>query len=492
MTDVFAILWFDTEDFITPESDDIPRRIALLMSKHRVRVVFKIVGEKLRVLKKRGRSDVLSALARHDIGYHSNLHSVHPIMSEYVGNLGWKEGADEFEAREKSGHDEIKEAFGRVNSFGHPGLSWVPQAYPVLTSWGVGVYLDETFTIETMNERPFWYGNMLNIMCIRSGVLTLDASGPYNPDGQGLLRIREQFGNLYRKLESQKGEPGVVSVFCHPTTYATKEFWDVINFSRGRNPREYRKPELKTREETERDFERLEEFVVSAKSLPHLHFITAEDALRIYHDRARERKFTGDDLKHLCESSLRSITFQKTPVDEVWVSAAEIFGMVLYSLSRFHISGELPNSNIEEFVQPLGPNREAETTLHGGDQRAEIDAREFLEACRKEYDLLKVTGYLPHLVRINERVELSAADMFTTCCALYLEIHSGGRPRVISVHKANFEVGKMVTESGASKDWGYYLSPEGFKALEQVKLARLQTWTLKPASADLEKLQVPN
>ena len=40
-------------------------------------------AEKARVLEKRGRRDVIQALSRHAIGYHSNFHSVHPTPAEY-------------------------------------------------------------------------------------------------------------------------------------------------------------------------------------------------------------------------------------------------------------------------------------------------------------------------------------------------------------------------------------------------------------------------
>ncbi len=56
---MLAVLWFDTEDFVNPETDDAPLRIAKLMEKHGIRVVFKIVGEKLRALKRNGREDVI-------------------------------------------------------------------------------------------------------------------------------------------------------------------------------------------------------------------------------------------------------------------------------------------------------------------------------------------------------------------------------------------------------------------------------------------------
>src|SRR4030042_1188091 len=70
---VYVILWFDTEDYILPQSDDAAKRLAVFLTQQGIRATFKVVGEKARVLERRGRRDVIGALAQHEIGYHSNL-----------------------------------------------------------------------------------------------------------------------------------------------------------------------------------------------------------------------------------------------------------------------------------------------------------------------------------------------------------------------------------------------------------------------------------
>src|SRR3954470_15801305 len=110
---VYVTLWFDTEDYIAPVSDDAALRIATDLTQLGVRATFKVVGEKARVLESRGRKDVIRALARHDIGYHSNWHSVHPTPAEYLSRMGFVEGADEFERREAAGLADVKRVFGK-------------------------------------------------------------------------------------------------------------------------------------------------------------------------------------------------------------------------------------------------------------------------------------------------------------------------------------------------------------------------------------------
>lgn len=82
---VYVVLWFDTEDYIDPAADDAALRIATDLTRLGVPATFKVVGEKARVLEARHRTDVIQALSRHAIGFHSNWHSVHPPLSGW----GW-------------------------------------------------------------------------------------------------------------------------------------------------------------------------------------------------------------------------------------------------------------------------------------------------------------------------------------------------------------------------------------------------------------------
>src|SRR5258708_34143805 len=75
---VDVIVWFDTEDYLSPADDDACKRLAEMLSQRHIRATFKVVGEKARVLERRGRREVIEALQKHDIGVPPNFHSVHP------------------------------------------------------------------------------------------------------------------------------------------------------------------------------------------------------------------------------------------------------------------------------------------------------------------------------------------------------------------------------------------------------------------------------
>ena len=142
---VYVVLWFDTEDYIEPAADDAALNIARDLTGLGVRATFKIVGEKARVLEQRGRWDVVRTLAPHEIGYHSNFHSIPPAPAVYLRELGYLEGAAEFERRERAGMMDVQRIFGVSPScYGQPGSSWGPQSNTALRRMGIPIYLDES------------------------------------------------------------------------------------------------------------------------------------------------------------------------------------------------------------------------------------------------------------------------------------------------------------------------------------------------------------
>src|SRR4051794_117343 len=159
---VYVILWFDTEDYLLPASDDAALGVADFLTRQGIRATFKVVGEKARTLERRQRLDVIAALKKHEIGYHSNWHSTQPTPALYASNLGWDEGVAEFVRREGPGRDDVKRIFGSAPScYGQPGSSWCPQSYGALRRWGM-LYLDAGSHVD-LGGKPCWYAEVLNL-----------------------------------------------------------------------------------------------------------------------------------------------------------------------------------------------------------------------------------------------------------------------------------------------------------------------------------------
>src|SRR5437763_1374813 len=125
---VKLILSFDTEDYETPASDDAEKGWAEMLMRYGLTGCFCVVGEEARALRDRGRRDVLAALARHEVAYHSDLHSAHPTHAEYLDTMGWPEGVRAVLEGEAQGIGDLRSLLGQQPSaYCKPGNSWGPQ-----------------------------------------------------------------------------------------------------------------------------------------------------------------------------------------------------------------------------------------------------------------------------------------------------------------------------------------------------------------------------
>src|SRR5438874_12153246 len=206
---VYVVHWFDTEDYILPQSDDAAKRLATFLTEQGIQATFKVVGEKARTLERRHRIAVIAALQNHAIGYHANTHSQHPTPAEYESLLNWETGAAEFTRRERPGYDDVQRIFKQKPCcYGQPGNSWAPQAFPSLASWGVGLYLDEAAHVG-LNGQPFYYGGLLNIFNTKEGPQLRP-----NDEWTNIEESKTKFRQFYEQMTSNGR--GLVSPYLHP------------------------------------------------------------------------------------------------------------------------------------------------------------------------------------------------------------------------------------------------------------------------------------
>jgi hypothetical protein len=438
---VYVTLWFDTEDFVEPASDDAALRIARDLSSLGVRATFKVVGEKARVLEQRGRWDVVRALSAHEIGYHSNLHSVPPPPAVYLRDLGFVEGAAEFERRESQGARDVERVFGvRPVCYGQPGSSWGPQANAALRRMGIPVYLDEGSQVG-LDEQPFWYGGLLYMF--NMGRFAMRAP----LDGGSVPASYADFDRAAADLAARGG--GAISIYYHPTEFVTTEFWDAVNFANGANPERsgWKRPPRRTEADSERCYRVLRDYVAHARSVAGVRFVTARELLQVYRSGAAPRVARRTVAAHMAARQ----TWLGTP--QGTLSAADML-QVLLGMEPDTVDG--PATRIASTYRGARIPRAAF-------ERAKADAVSFIRANQR----------LPAEVWIGSE-KLSPGDFAATLAA-----DDGTAPEV-PVRRANLAFEKYVSnEPRRSYDW--IIHPQGFEAPELLELARLQGWTLKPA-----------
>jgi hypothetical protein len=439
---VYVVLWFDTEDYVEPAADDAALRIAGDLTSLGVRATFKVVGEKARVLEQRGRWDVVRALALHDIGFHSNFHSMQPTPALYLRDLGFVEGAAEFARREGPGAVDLQRIFGvRPSCYGQPGSSWAPQVFPALRQMGIPVYLDEGVQVG-LNDQPFWYGGLLHIFNMGPFQLRAPLDG-----GDPAANSYQRFDQAAAGLAAHGG--GVLSIYYHPTEFVTTEFWDAVNFAKGANPERERwqRPRRRTEAESERCFGILHDYVAHAKNVPGVRFVTAREVLQLYGGSAAPRVDRARIAAHMAAQQTFLVTEQGA------LSAADML-LALLGMAPEVVDG--PASRIASNYGDASVPRAAF-------ERAKTDAVSFIRANQR----------LPAEVWIGSE-KLSIGDFAATLAG------DDGASAAIAVRRANLEFEKYFSNEPV-KAFAWPIHPAGFSAPELLELARLQGWTLKPA-----------
>jgi hypothetical protein len=440
---VYVVLWFDTEDYIEPKADDAVLQLATDLTGLNVRATFKVVGERARVLELRHRTDVIRALSRHAIGFHSNWHSIHPAPAEYLRRFGYLEGAAEFERREEPGVADIQRIFGvKPVCYGQPGSSWGPQSNLALRNMGIPVYLDEGEQVG-LNEQPFWYGGMLYVFHMGQNNFRAELNVGEEDTGANKL-----FDQAVSRLSSGNG--GVISIYYHPTEFVTTEFWDAVNFAHGAMParENWRRPQLRTPQDVQRCFHVFHAFVQHMKQTPGVSFVTAQDLPQLYADATPPRA----DPRLIAEHLLQNIIFLDTGA--AVLSPADMLVQLLG-------------------LQPRvvdGPTAAGSSTWRSD----VIPARLFEAAQRDAADFIQHNRRLPNEVFLGAET-LSLPDFTATLAQSVL--HPDGVVRVVRGRIA-FE---KYFSSEAQKSFSWPIHPVGFAAPELLELGRLQGWTLKPA-----------
>jgi peptidoglycan/xylan/chitin deacetylase (PgdA/CDA1 family) len=468
LSPVYVIIWFDTEDYILPPSDDAAKRLADFLTAEGVQATFKVVGEKARTLERRGRKDVIASLRDHDIGYHSNTHSQHPTPAEYESVLDWNTGVEEFTRRERQGFEDVLRIFGKTPCcYGQPGNSWAPQSFDALRRWGVRLYLDEGSHVG-LDGKPFWYGGLLNIFNTVEG----QELRP-NDNWDNLERSKVKFRQFYARISSEQ-HGGLISLYFHPCEFIHQWFWD-MNFAHGANPprEQWKEPAQKSSAQQKQTFRYFEDLVRYMKTFPNVRFITGSQALDLYPDLARKRDFSSSDLAAIAKEVTSKVSFQEH--GDYALSASEILEL----LSSYVAKATLTDSDVTAVrlsQTPYGPSS-ASPPL---EKALKVSLGQFLSTVLDIRDFVTIHHQVPEAVWLGsihvppEAYLVALADISTRL------LTARDLPRTVTIAPAQLVATEHIATDSV-KLWDWPIFPEGFHSARLMEFARLQAWTLKPA-----------
>ncbi|HEX5415127.1 MAG TPA: hypothetical protein VFZ25_05630, partial [Chloroflexota bacterium] len=379
---VDLLFFFDSEDYETPASDEGELWWAKALSRHGLTGCFNLVGEEARALRDRGRRDVLAALSRHEIGYHSNLHSRHPVHLEYLEGRGWDEGVAAVLARESAGVADVRELTGQHPvTYCKPGSNWTPHVLAAMTRLGVPTFCDSPF--EWSPGHPLWY---CGSFCV--GYHT--SFDHYFNVPAGAERRERMRADFLALLAERQETGGVVGMYTHPCRLITAAFPD--NFTAGQNPPRsaWRPAPSRPRAEIEALKSDFDDF---------LGWIAKEADVRVTNYGALHARHRRNNL-WLDQEDLRALLFaigedvKPVRIKDRWLSAAEQLGVLLWVAGWKAEHGTLPE---EAPVRPLlGPDR-----LAAPANPRLISTATLLAAGREASYSAGANGRVPALTRVD-------------------------------------------------------------------------------------------
>jgi hypothetical protein len=469
------IFSFDSEDYITPEAADAERWWAEAMTRHGITACICLVGELARSLRDRGHRGAVEAIGRHEICYHSDMHSARPTHAEYLDGMGWEQGVAAVRAREARGLDDVAELFGRRPvAYCKPGASWGPQVTVAMAEAGVPVFCDAPFEWET--GQPLWYAGQLCVgyHCHFDGYFNVPAT-------ERLPRMQADFE---RRRAAHEG--GVLVMYTHPCRLVTDQFWDGVNFSRGANPprEQWRPAPLRPPEQIEglkRDFDAFLAWVVKQPGVE----LTTYSALHAAHRQPPAPWIGRDELLRLA----REVGDPPAPerAEGEWLSPAEVFGLVARALAAYAETGRLPEAVAVRRL--LGPTLPIPSPPA---EPAAVSREALLAAARQADRHATATGAMP--ARLDVGAEVGPNLFLQVARALLSGLADGAAPAALPLGRwlPAAQLPAPVGEETALahrpafqqmrfRD-GWTIFPQGFEGRNVIETARWQTWTGKPVT----------
>jgi len=468
----YTVICFDTEDYITPPEeriDDIPKWLAETMIEEDMTGTFFVIGEKARSLEQRGRKDVIDAMAKHDIGCHTNLGSVHPTITEFLENAEWHSGVDSMNQREKIGFQDIERIFGKkIPTFARHGGSYGPQLVAALGQMGKGyvyspIYLDE-------NHHIVWFCNALNFHGYWGDPDGFDdfyyKDELFNP---AFEKFKENFDQLMQEKDF------IALFFGHPTKIRSEQFWDLRNYAHGINPTQGKKlqaPDLRPQETmkvAQKNFGRLMKFCKEQKK--DVEFTTFSELMERF---SYQKEFvTLNELVTLSEK----IISENRPIIGKYFSPAEIFTALAEEIKAFSENGNLLKQ--VERATVFGP---IEMPL-SEPEISSITEQQINSTAKRVFDYIKQNGMIPGNVEVDGK-KIGAGSLLRLFSRYFLDCTENSTNMSYTV--INFDPYPRDNEENLKKEleecrvWPIHKPDLDMSKITYYTM--LQCWTLKPVT----------
>ncbi len=456
---MYALIYFDTEDFISPADSPVhtlPGQLAEIMRRHGLQGCFHIHGEKARALERHGHAEVIQAIAKHDVSLHYDRGSMHPTTAEEVSGLDWFRGVERVLYREVPGFRDMERIFGKCSGLTQHGGTF---AAPILYAAGkLGKpFLYSPFRLPARNI--VWFCDNLLIGGYQPDFY-FDQAYRDTPKFEAALACVEPY--LRQRAQSYD----FTAMFgCHPVIAIMQRFPDVLNFDKGAMPprEEWVAPTLVPAVSLPLILENFERLVVRLLEQPGIEWTTVAGLRELY--GRRPARVHDAEVLRAADEVLHAGGPTWTPL----LSAGEI----LYLLAK----RVLAPAETYAIPQVMGPTEEPAHSPWQAASPADVRA-----LAARAVGAVDACGYLPPAVRMETGdVALEDALMHLACTAM-------GDPapaeRALPAVESIPGMAEATAKVASYARWGIHGPAYHREGI--LRHFRLQSWTLKPAYTERE------
>ena len=473
-TQVKVIISFATEDFVTPEHDEILIRLAEGLSKRGLVGNFHLTGQLARTVRTRGRTDVVEALREHEIGYHSNTHGARPFLAGILEDNTWDEGLAKVLPTEARGLRDVEEIMGKRAQYYTLEFIKAPQLIHAMRLLGIKQL--GYSPIPTFGRAAVW---MADVLCCGNELTLGMEAAPDTPDR--LERMRAKFGQLYERARAGEND-GVIRAFLHPYKLITPstQSWGRINRLYTGEPlpdRDWQVPQCFDADITERLLGEHEAMLDHMASRTGVCF----EPMSVLASMYAEQRPAFVPLATVAALAERVADRPTAPVvDGVSYSPAEVYGLIVGTLGHHAKEGDLPEA--VPLRLGLGPVDDPARP----DEDREVTTGDFLRACALEDGRYDLHG------RMSSGFECAGAHIgpgtaLVAAARLLLDlVGPEGLPEQVVVRpKRNLP---EAADEAYFQEQTFYregIYPDGFTGEAICRHCRLQSWSVRPAVCSL-------
>ncbi len=464
---MYVYICFDVEDLVCPDADDPALDIAEALGDDGVTASLCVVGEKARLWERRGRWDVIAAAKRHDISLHTNLHSMHPVVGEYLADKGWADGVAEAVRQEGPGARDLTRIFGRPpTSWGTPGSSWSAQI-PAATR-RLGIPSNIYSGAHSGQTGACWYAGQL---CF--------SEYTYFPGGEDALCDDAGFEAALPSLLQQLSEARDQGYACyglfaaHPNRLRHTIFWDAVNFVQGYQtpPEEYKLVPRRDLTAYARGIKNLRRMVAAIRGLPGIEIVGVGPLAERF--QSGEGELTRAQLHDLAR---KIVDTGAISMEEPLASPAQTLDALLRA--SVQLADGWPVSRPVSLRTVLGPAELPPVLEH----TVSISAQQGLYVAQDLVSRIGATGQLPTSVQLGG-AQVGPGPLLRAVAAAYLMLEGGREPSRLDLEPGAEEPARAAELA----DWrieqlrGWPPHPLDLP-LDRMKLqTRLQYWSARPA-----------